>query len=128
MKFQCSCGAKYEVDIMPGMGRLTFVCQNCKQDYSDYINDLIRNQLAGTGVPSRPAITTAPVSAAPQISIPPAAVAATPPPPADAGVPRLKISRGHEEAAPQQPQEEASKYCSRHRTELTVEHCQVCHK
>ena len=122
MKFQCSCGAKYEVDIMPGMGRLTFVCQGCGRDYSDYINEIIQNQLAGTAAPSQPAASVP--------SAPPAAsaVSAAPPPPADAGVPRLKISRGHAEAAPQPQQGETSKYCSRHRTELTTEHCQVCNK
>jgi hypothetical protein len=130
MKFQCSCGAKYEVDIMPGMGRLAFVCQNCKQDYSDYINELIRHQLAGQTAPPQPTAPRLSVSTAPAVQSAPVAPPpqAPPPPPADAGVPRLKISRGHAEAAPQQTQEEASKYCSRHRTELTVEHCQVCHK
>jgi hypothetical protein len=117
MKIQCQCGAKYELDIVPGMGRVSFVCQSCGQDYSDYVNDLIRRQLAGSAAPPQPP----PAQAAP-------AAPAAPPPPADAGVSRLKINRGHAAEAAPQPQVETSKYCSRHRTELTTEQCQVCHK
>ncbi len=51
MKIQCSCGAKYELDIVPGMGRVSFVCQNCGQDYSEYVNGLIRQQLGESAAP-----------------------------------------------------------------------------
>ena len=124
MKFQCSCGAKYALDIVPGMGRVTFVCQVCGQDYSDIVNDLIRQQTApGQPQAPAPAAPESPATPAP----PPAAVlpAAEPVP---AGGSRLRISREQPVAAPQAAQEPASKYCSRHRTELTTDQCQVCHK
>ncbi|HTR43668.1 MAG TPA: PQQ-binding-like beta-propeller repeat protein [Pseudomonadales bacterium] len=120
MKIQCSCGAKYELDVVPGMGRVTFVCQNCGQDYSEYVNSLISQQMGAQAAP--------PQAPATQAAPPPPAAPATPPPPVDASGPRLKINRGHAEAAPQQPAAEASKYCSKHRTELATEQCQVCHK
>jgi outer membrane protein assembly factor BamB len=123
MKFQCSCGAKYELDIVPGMGRVSFVCQNCGQDYSDFVNDIIRKQqgesVPASQPPSAPAASPVPAAA----EAPPAAEAPR--------APRLKISRGHAPepaAAPAQSQEPTSKYCAKHRTELTTEECQVCHK
>lgn len=127
MKIQCSCGAKYAIDVTPGMPPVKFVCQACGQDYSAYVNDLIRKE---TG--------EQPVAAAPQPAMPteqPAVAAAAPPPPqpATAEGPRLRISRGQTAEAPTpgtQPQEQppTSKYCQRHRTELTTDHCQVCKK
>lgn len=112
MKFQCSCGAKYSLDIVPGMQPVTFVCQNCGQDYSAFINDLIQKE---TGQPA-----PSPVSAPP-----PSEPAAAVPPPAEGA--RLRISRAHE-PAPQASPAPVSKYCERHRTELATDHCQVCHK
>ena len=125
MKFQCSCGAKYALDIVPGMGRVTFVCQNCGQDYSDYVNELIRQQTA----PAQPQVPAAATPETPAVPAPPPVATAPPAESAPAGAPRLRISREHApEAAPQAAQEPASKYCSRHRTELTTDQCQVCHK
>ena len=142
MKFQCSCGAKYAIDVTPGMPPVTFVCQNCKQDYSAFINELIRKELGQSAVPApaqpaAPSLRIASGHSAP--SAPPAqpAPSAPPPPaapPASEG-PRLRINKGHaaEPAAPAAagaPQEQAhtSKYCSRHKTELTTDQCQICHK
>lgn len=118
MKIQCACGAKYELDVVPGMQPVQFVCQICGQDYSAFVNDLIRRELGQPGTPP-------PQPSAPAYSAPPAAPAA-PPPPAEA--PRLKINRGHAEAAPQTEQAPGSRYCDRHRTELTTDHCHVCKK
>lgn len=135
MKIQCSCGAKYAIDITPGMPPVTFVCQKCGQDYSAFINDLIRKELGPSSAapqqtaPAAPALSISrPAPAAP---VAPAAPAASTPPaaPAPAAVPRLKINRGHAPEAAAAPQEQpGSKYCSRHRTELTTDQCQVCQK
>ncbi|MGH8022115.1 MAG: hypothetical protein ACRED1_00935, partial [Limisphaerales bacterium] len=118
MKIQCSCGAKYVIDVTPGMQPVKFVCQACGQDYSALINELIRKE---TGDPPRAA---APPAAAPAETVP-----ASPPPPAPEA-PRLRISRAQtpETSAPQQDQPPTTKYCQRHRTELTTDHCQVCQK
>ncbi|HEV2453064.1 MAG TPA: PQQ-binding-like beta-propeller repeat protein [Verrucomicrobiae bacterium] len=120
MKIQCSCGAKYAIDVTPGMPPVKFVCQACGQDYSAYINELIRKETEAQ-----------PVAAAPQAASPapqPAAAAPVEPPPLSGGS-RLRISRPQIAETPA-PQEQApvTKYCQRHRTELTTGHCQVCQK
>ncbi len=133
MKFQCQCGAKYAIDIVPGMQPVQFVCQNCGQDYSAFINDVIRKQLAQEGQQ----MAASPAPAAPQAA-PPAnpyqAAQAAAAAPAAPQAPKLRISKAHEPAAPAAPAEASqgqppvSKYCPRHRTELATEHCQVCQK
>ena len=47
MKIQCSCGAKYTFDITPDMADkpVRFVCQQCGLDSSDFVNNLIRQEL-----------------------------------------------------------------------------------
>src|SRR5580658_8534639 len=120
MKIQCACGAKYELDVVPGMPPVQFVCQMCGRDYSAFVNELIRKELGES-------------SPAPEVRIPTPTPPQPPPPtaaPPVAAAPessRLRISRAHApalqpEAAP------GSKYCERHRTELVTDHCQVCHK
>jgi len=84
MKIQCSCGAKYAIDVTPGMPPIQFACQQCGQDYSAFINDLIRKELES----QRPAPSIA--RAVPEASAPPAAPSAPPPPPPP-GESRLKI-------------------------------------
>ncbi len=100
MKIQCSCGAKYDFDVTPEMAQepVRFVCPNCGLDSSDFVNDLIRNEIAEQ-FPD----------------------AATPPPAA----PQLKISHP---APPAEPPTEAStpRYCPRHRTTLATGQCVVC--
>src|SRR5580698_10107940 len=114
MKLQCSCGAKYAFDITPEMAQnpVRFVCPQCGADSSDFVNQLVRQEL---GLP--------PASAAP--SPPPVAAAETPPPPPTGS--RLRIS--HTEApAPTQEAAPVSKYCQRHRGVLATEKCTVCEK
>lgn len=113
MKIQCACGAKYELDVVPGMPPVQFACQSCGQDYSAFVNELIRREL---GQP--------PASPQTQTAAPAAPMAPPPAAPAPSG---LRISRGHA-AAPQAEQAPTSKYCERHRTELVTGQCQVCHK
>ena len=49
MKVQCSCGAKYAFDATPEMLKnpVKFVCPNCGQDSSDFVNGLIRQEFGG---------------------------------------------------------------------------------
>jgi hypothetical protein len=101
MKIRCSCGTKYEFEVTPEMAQnpVRFVCANCGLDSSDYVNQLVREELAEQGViPSQP----------------------------PAAAPRLKIS--HEEKAAESPAETApvSKYCPKHRGVLATEKCTVC--
>jgi hypothetical protein len=120
MKIQCSCGAKYAIDVTPGMQPVKFVCQACGQDYSAFVNELIRKE---TG--EQP-MAAAPPPASPP---PPAAAAPAPPPPPTPGGSRLRISRPQTAETPAAKEEApVSKYCQRHRTELTTSHCQVCQK
>jgi hypothetical protein len=119
MKIQCSCGAKYVIDVTPGMPPVKFVCQACGQDYSAYVNELIRRE---TG--------EQPATPAPQAAPPPLQVAAdpVPAPPATGNGTRLRISRAQspETSTVQQEEPPTSKYCQRHRTELVTGYCQVC--
>jgi hypothetical protein len=126
MKIQCACGAKYELDVVPGMPPVKFVCQICGQDYSAFVNDLIRRELAQQG--AAPAVPAAPLTYAAQAPAPAVPAAPAPPPPPVTEAPRLKISRGQAEAAPQPEQAPGSRYCDRHRTELTTDVCDVCKK
>ena len=58
MKIQCSCGAKYDFDITPGMAQnpVQFVCPACGLDASDFVNDLIRQELGQAGVAASGAV------------------------------------------------------------------------
>src|SRR5271154_7183584 len=101
MKIRCSCGTKYEFEVTPEMARepVRFICTQCGLDSSDYVNQLVREELAEQGViPSQP-----PTAA-----------------------PRLKIS--HEEKSSEPPPEAApvSKYCPKHRGVLATEKCTIC--
>lgn len=118
MKIQCSCGAKYVFDVVPGMQPVKFVCQNCGQDYSAFINELIRKETGQTAAAPPPDESPAPAT--------PTAAAAPATPVAPGS--RLRISRPHETPAALQEQAATSKYCARHRTELTTDFCQVCKK
>jgi PQQ-like domain len=106
MKIQCSCGTKYSFEVTPEMALnpVRFVCPNCGLDSSEYVNRLVREELAEQAGQPAPA---APV-----------------PPPA----PRLKISH---EAKPAEPPPEASsgsKYCLKHRNVLATAKCSICGK
>jgi endogenous inhibitor of DNA gyrase (YacG/DUF329 family) len=106
MKIQCSCGAKYSFDVTPDMARnpIRFVCQNCGLDSSDFVNELVRNEIAkqfpGT---------------------------VSPPPPATPAASPLKISREERPVEPL-PVASVSGYCSRHRNTRVTEKCAVCGK
>ena len=107
MKIQCACGAKYAFDAKPEMlqNPVRFVCPSCGLDSSDFVNELIRRELAGQT---------------------PAA-----PPPATKSPP-LKISlAGSQSSAPADetaPAPAAEAHCAKHLHEVAVEHCVVCGK
>jgi hypothetical protein len=105
MKVQCSCGAKYAFDATPEMLKnpVKFVCPNCGQDSSDFVNGLIRQEFGG--------------------QIPP-----PPPPVAAPAAPRLKISLEENRAAQPETASVVPKFCSRHPREHATEKCAVCQK
>lgn len=110
MKIQCACGAKYAFDITPEMAQnpVRFVCPGCGQDSSDFVNQLVRAELA------KPTGATPP-----------------PPPPPVPAAPRLKIAVAEKTAEPEAEAAEAapaSKYCEKHRGVPTTEKCRVCQK
>ncbi len=114
MKIQCSCGAKYAFNVSPEMARnpVRFVCPNCGLDSSEYVNQLVREELAEQAA-SQPPPPDAPAPS----------IASVPPP-----SPRLKIT--HEQKPPSSPPEisATSKYCPKHRTVLATGKCSVCGK
>jgi hypothetical protein len=135
MKIQCPCGAKYEIDVTPGMAPVQFVCQNCGQDYSAFVNDLIRREL-NEGLPvatlASPAQPTVPPPPRPTISVratapPPTSAAPVPIPPPPPTGSRLKISAAQTPTESQSAAAPVAAMCPKHR-EPTTEQCFVCKK
>jgi len=115
MKIQCACGTKYAFDITPDMAQnpVRFVCPTCGLDSSDYVNQLVREQLAE------------------QAAEQPAAAPPPPPPPAapsPAAPSRLKIAHEEKPAEPAAEAAPVSKFCQKHRGVMATEHCTVCQK
>ena len=113
MKIQCSCGTKYSFEITPEMARnpVRFVCPNCGLDSSEYVNQLIREELA-----EQAASQSLPEDA------PAPSIASVPPPAA-----RLKISHEQKPAEPTPPAPSASgKFCAKHRTVPATGKCAIC--
>jgi outer membrane protein assembly factor BamB len=107
MKIQCPCGAKYAIDVTPGMQPVQFICPNCGGDYSAAVNDMIQRELAQNFPSSQSQQPSAPAA------------------------PGLRISRGHEPSAPAAPAAPAEPVegavCAKH-NEPATEQCAVCHK
>jgi hypothetical protein len=112
MKIRCSCGVKYEFEVAPEMWQnpVKFVCTNCGLDSSEYVNQMVREEIT-ENFPE---------------AIEKAKAAAEPPPPA----PRLKIS--HEpkpaETPAEAPRPKSSKYCAKHHGALAADKCIICGK
>src|SRR5690349_3299134 len=55
MKLQCSCGAKYSFDVTPDMagGPVHFSCPACGMDYSEFVTNLVRQELGSASTPAR---------------------------------------------------------------------------
>jgi hypothetical protein len=108
MKIRCSCGTKYEFEVTPEMWEnpVKFVCSNCGLDSSEYVNQLVRQEIADNfpdAIPKAPA-----------------------PPPAEA--PRLKISHHEKPAEAPAAPAPANRLCQKHRGVPTTEKCFVCGK
>jgi PQQ-like domain len=114
MKLQCPCGAKYSFDITSEMARepVKFVCPGCGLDASDFVNDMIRKELAGQAAAgATPDADPAPIAAAPRLRL---SQPAQPPP---------------SQAAEEAPAPSAKpKVCPKHPGQLAYEHCVVCGK
>ena len=118
MKIQCSCGAKYALDVSPDMAEtpVRFVCPACGLDASDFVNNLVRQELGLSG----PAAATS----AGGSDAPPAQPAPQSPPHA-----RVRIHTPLAvpvEAVPESPG--APQRCSKHPDQLIVDQCHVCSK
>src|ERR1043166_568610 len=85
MKLQCSCGAKYSFEVTPDMvnGPVHFSCPSCGMDYSEFVTNLVRQELS-----SKPAAAIAPPPPGYIAPPPPGYIPSTPanvaPPPAPA--------------------------------------------
>jgi outer membrane protein assembly factor BamB/endogenous inhibitor of DNA gyrase (YacG/DUF329 family) len=106
MKIRCACGVKYEFEVTPDMWQnpVKFVCTSCGLDSSEYVNQMVRDEIAE--------------------HFPDAIPQPGQPPPS-----RLKIAPAEKpaEAAPA-PAARISKYCPKHRFELATEKCVICGK
>jgi outer membrane protein assembly factor BamB len=152
MKFQCSCGAHYELEVTPEMAHypVPFVCGACGVDGSDHVTQLARAEL---GVATRSVAAQAgsvPVAQALPIESHPAAAPLDPlpgsymAPPETAAAPR--VVRGGTNPAPASrlrvqvetpppPQSTGAASavsdefprCIKH-GEIATEKCYVCHK
>lgn len=114
MKIQCSCGAKYALDLTPEMAAtpVRFVCPACGLDSSDFVNNLVRQEL-GLSEPAAAASDALPAQPAPQ-SPPLARVRIHTPQSAPA------------EAAPASP--DAPQRCLKHLGQFTTDKCHICSK
>ena len=112
MKIQCSCGTKYNFDVTPEMANhpVTFICQKCGADSSEFVNQLIREELAKTIAAPAPM-----VSPEPQAPIP---------------SPHSGLRLAQETPTAPEPSEPVveSKFCSRHRKERVTGRCVICDK
>ena len=119
MKIQCSCGAKYALDLSPEMAEtpVRFVCPACGRDASDFVNSLVRQELglsepAAAGTPAT-ASEAPPAQPAPQ-SPPFARMCMHTPPTAPAYAAT---------ASPGAPQR-----CTKHPDQFTTDKCCICSK
>ena len=112
MKLQCSCGAKYELDVTPEMARepVRFVCPACGVDASAFVNELVRRDLGLEPAPPPPPSDGPPV-ARPAVRI----VTHTPPPPTVA-------------ARSTTPNTPDTVRCAKHPGQVAHEQCRICGK
>jgi hypothetical protein len=113
MKIQCSCGAKYALEVSPEMATnpVRFVCPACGFDSSDFVNDLVRQEL-GLSAPAAASVAS-PTQPRPQ-SPPAARMRIRPPEPTPA------------EAAPVAP--DTPQRCPKHPGQFTIDKCRICSK
>ena len=114
MKIQCPCGAKYEFQLTPEMakGPIRFVCSQCGLDASEFVGQLVRQELGASPPKGVPLAVAAP---APTSPAPPAA--------------RIRVQTAAEPAkAAEAETAEAPQNCHRHPDQVVVAQCYVCSK
>jgi len=120
MKIQCPCGAKFAFDITPEMAgnAVKFVCPACGLDTSDYVNHLVRQELARSGAAAGgPATQSVPVA----IPVPPA--------PQAPAAPRVRVSLPEPvEAQPAPATADVQQWCRKHPGQVVIDQCCVCSK
>src|SRR5437899_840978 len=72
MKIQCSCGTKYNFEVTPEMANrpIHFVCSSCGLDASEYVTNLIRQELATSTQTPGSSSSVSLAHPAPQVSAP----------------------------------------------------------
>jgi len=113
MKIQCPCGTKYAFDVTPEMAQtpVQFVCQVCGLDASDFVNELIRQELG-----------LEPQTAA---AAPPEPQPALPPPPPATPVARLRTHTASSTGTTTFVKA-ASQPCLKHPGQVLTQRCYVC--
>jgi hypothetical protein len=113
MKIQCSCGAKFTLDVSPEMAKrpVRFVCPACGLDSSEFVNNLVRQEL-GLGAP-----VATEVPPAPSLSI-------SPPGPPPLARPLSRTAR----TGPAAETPGTRQRCARHPDQFTIDNCHVCSK
>jgi len=118
MKIQCSCGAKYAFEVSPEMAKtpVRFVCPACGLDASDFVNNMVRQELGLAG-PAAATLALAPV--------------ATPVQPAPQSSPLAPVRSQTPEAGPAEAAPAASsapQRCFKHPDQFTIGKCYICSK
>lgn len=130
MKIQCSCGAKYEFAVSPEMltAPFKFVCSACGRDASEFVLQLVRQELSQSGTPVPEARGRAPAGVL--LEEPPEGVEPPKEPVSSAKRAAVKVqARIHTaEPVPAPDDVRAGTPCHRHPGELAFEKCYVCSK
>src|SRR6266850_93827 len=133
MKIQCSCGSRYTLDVTPEMANqpVHFVCSSCGLDASEYVTNLVRQELGASPAPAGiPVAAPAPIRVAAPVRVAlPAAPSASP------AAPRLHISKPAHQSETALPAEavptssaDAPVLCSKHPGQMATERCYMCQK
>ena len=113
MKLQCPCGARFEFAVTPDMARHPgrFVCASCGLDSSDFINELVRKELAEQAAAGASEIVEPSLTAAPRLR-----------------VAHMTASSSASAPAPAVAPDAPMPICAKHPRQQTTERCVVCGK
>src|SRR5438309_8614645 len=137
MKIQCSCGAKYVFEVTPDMLEkpVRFVCTSCGLDASEYVNNLVREELGqapaeGAHDSARASLPAGEISGedeprefARAESCAPSGIAA-----GVASSAPLRVRHAPDPAKSEAPAPAESETCSKHYGVRTVARCYICSK